>query len=175
MDSIKDIRKTLEKKFPIRSFETERGSVYNLLTDKRFQRFKKVENSLREPHDVTVFIPDYDTLIKACPKEIDIKKFIGKSKEEYDSRLLHLVHSRYKIHLIDKQGKILENPEAILKSEGQLYLAFENKGKVDLYLPVSANPKIGYSTYQATKKKIGDKIETRIHLGHKVTKITYDN
>lgn len=175
MDNLKELRHALEKRFPVKSFETEKGSIYTLLKDGRFQRYKTVEKSLREPHDITVFIPDYDTLLRACPKKVDIKKFVGNNKGEYDSRILRLIHSGYKIHLINQKGKILGNPEDISKADGQLYLAFEHKGNVDLYLPVSAAPKVGWSTYQVTKKDLGEKTETRTHLGHKVNKIVYNN
>lgn len=57
-----DTLQATEKLKPVQSFVTEQGSVYTYLEDGTTQRFQKATDTLHEPQDAIVFVPDYGTL-----------------------------------------------------------------------------------------------------------------
>lgn len=164
---------TLEQKLAdVESFETSQGSRYNVLKDGRTQRYKTAEDDQRDPHNATVFIPDFETLRRAIPKENFREDLFGDDKKTYDQKLDQLFYSkRYKFHIIDKNGKILEDQRSISQAGAGIFLTVEREGKVEAYIPVTPSPRTGFSVYQTTKGNG----ERRMHLGHPVTKITYRN
>jgi hypothetical protein len=151
-----------------KSFETEKGSKYIYLEDGRNQR-QKYTGEIRPPHDITVFLPDFNTLTQKVSKKFLETRDMADSALSYEHSLSTSIYDGfYKFHVIDQNGRILNNPADLAKNQG-LFLTFERDKKINLYLPVSRIPRIGWTVFQTTKNNQ----ERRTHLGHKVTKIIF--
>lgn len=169
-----------EKKRPIDSFVTAEGSVYTYLEDGRTQRHKKATGKLYEPQDAIVFIPDLTTYKGMAPKDLDVDAFFGDSDAEYCQRMLDAFHHpNSKIYIVTRQdGKttVLETNAAIAQADSPIYLAFANKdGSINFALPVSAEPQMGFYTYDTRKyrdEKTGKTVRTG-HIGNPIVEIRY--
>jgi hypothetical protein len=149
------------------SFETEAGSRYIYLEDGRAERYKYT-GERRPPHDVTIFIPDSETLANSFSRESLDRMGLTHKLEDYDLNLIEWVYSgEYGFFVTDQRGSTIENPEGLARSNGDLILLFQKRGIVDFHIPISRIPRIGWSVFQTTSNDEG----TRNHLGHKVTKI----
>lgn len=159
-----------EKLQDVQTFETAKGSKYDVLPDGRIQRYKTATRDLRPPHNATVFIPDFETLRKAIPAQEFRTDLFGTDSTKYERKLEQLFYmDDYKFHIIDKNGKILENQKAISQAGREIYLTVEKNGNVDTYIPVAPVPRKGYFVYQTTKENK----DRRTHIGHQVTNIKY--
>jgi hypothetical protein len=149
---------------------TEKGSEYKFLPDGRTQRFKKIEGKQYEPQDALVFVPDFEWVKKNAPEKI--LKLLGENKAQYEQTLLSYVQGKgKKIYIIDKTGKKLEKNKDILAAEGQVFLTFGDKDKVDFSIPVAKEPKIGFYTFDTRKYKEGDEYKRERHLGNRIIEI----
>jgi len=160
-----------EKK-PVR-VKTARGSVYTYLSDGRTQRYKEATGVLEEPMDILVFIPPWDVIGSEAKKRYpEIFSEVG-GDAQFTQDLLQYVQGPEKtIRVGDAQGNVLSD----MNNSGQLYLYFitrkDGKMHVDFTLPVSREPKIGYSTFDYRENR-DEKNMTRPerHIGNKVVEI----
>lgn len=154
---------------------TAKGSVYNYLPDGTTQRFKKAENKEYEPQAAIVFVPDYETIKKIAPKDLDVESVFGENDAQYNQILLEKNQTKgSKNYIVNAQGKKLETNEAIQAENGPIFLTFGSEDKVDFFIPVSKEPKIGYYTFDTRKytNENGEFLRER-HIGNKVTEIRY--
>jgi len=161
-----------------KSVTTARGSVYTYLEDGKTQRFKKAEESLKEPQDLLVFIPPWETI---ADKALELYPYIFEGVDnsvQFEQVILEYAQ--------DQTGKKTIRP-AINSEEvyslvdrdpsEQVFLNFidkENK-RVDFILPTSREPKIGYSTFDARMfydEETGNRMRER-HIGNEVISIEY--
>lgn len=163
-------KETLEKKLEkVQTFETSQGSRYNVLADGRTQRYKTMTKDNRPPHDMTVFIPDIQTLKKSIPAKIFRTDLFGSDPTDYEENLEEIIyHGGYNFHIIDRSGTKIRTQKEINDAK-ELFLTVEKDNKIEAYIPIIAFPKKGYHVLQITKNTAGG----RIHLGHSITKIAY--
>ncbi len=157
--------------------------LWRICNDGRTQRFKTVEESLKEPEDVLVFVPPWER-VKDRIREIYPTIFSAvTTEEEYIHILLKYVHLEGRtVRVIDGfQEEILTNKEAShayqegLQGKGNLFLAFIDKidSTKSFTLPVSAIPKIDYLTFDTSKYEENGRTMRSRHLGNKVVEIKY--
>ncbi len=152
--------------------ETAKGFIYRYLPDGRTQRFETAENKTHEPQNALVFVPPYDRAQKNAPGTM--RDALGENELIYEEILLSYVQGKEKkCHIINKKGDKLETNTEIFRAQGQIFLTFGDKEKVDFYIPVSRTPILGWYAYDTRKYRTGDGHLRESHLGHKVVKIAY--
>jgi len=160
-------------------FLTEKGSVYSYLPNGKVQRFKTSENLIKTPYDITVFIPDFDWLVRNGPKEK--WRQYAKNPLEYSGNLTDYAYANgRKLTICDRDGnKTLENSQ--LNTEKDRFVAFcrqyKDSVKVDFHLPVSRFPQLGFRPYEFSYSQINKNGEAKKehHLGHSITSICFDS
>ncbi|MBU2616293.1 MAG: hypothetical protein KKC19_04275 [Nanoarchaeota archaeon] len=166
-----------EKVSEINYVETSKGSRYAYLPGGKTQRYKKVTGEMNEPQDALVFIPDYETVKKAVPKEYLERNVLGKNRIQYQETILDYIQNKgKKVYIVDEKGKILRTNKEVQVAE-QVYLSFldKKKNEVDFSIPVSKEPKVDYMTFDTRRfEKNGEQFTER-HIGHEVKKIVYKN
>lgn len=155
---------------------TAKGSVYSYLPDGRTQRFKKATGENFEPMDVMVFVPPWEIIKDKIPHRYT-EFFSGVMDEfEYDQLLLSYVHLEgKKVVIVDKNGDQIKTQKEADLSE-RLFLGFIDKinNKLDFYIPVVKDPRVGFNTFDASYKMEENGLERRwYHLGNKVVDIKY--
>ena len=149
---------------------TEKGSEYKYLPDGRTQRFKKVENKYYEPQDALVFVPDFEWIKKNAPEKI--LKLLGENETQYIQGLLEYIQGKgKKNYIVNKTGKKLEKNKDIADEDGQVFLTFGDKDKVDFLIPVAREPKKGFYTFDTRKYKENGEHKREKHLGNKIKEI----
>lgn len=165
-----------QKDRKITSVETANASVYTYLPNGMTQRFKTVEGKEYGPQAVLVYVPDYVWIVNNAPAEI-LRK-LGDREAEYEKIILEYVHApRKKVYVVDANGRKLESNEEVLKTDGPIFLALMSGDTVDIAIPVSPEPKLGFSTFDTRKyrdEKTG-KIVRESHLGNKVVRINLED
>jgi hypothetical protein len=165
-----------QKDQKIDSIKTSRGSNYFYLPDGTTKRYKTAEQKEYEPQSAIVFVPDYQTIKKSAPSSFNVNLILGENETQYIQTLLERVqHKGSRNYIVNIDGKKIESNEAIQQEEGQIFLTFGTKDKIDFYLPVSKVPKIGYYTFD-TKKYYDAKEgvwKRERHLGNSVLEIKY--
>ncbi len=171
-----ELPETVEKRKP-RSVTTAKGSVYTYLPDGRTQRFKSVEQDLKEPQDVLVFIPD----IEALSNWSHYSRLPNWMKEYPNEEVMEILASDYvhdvnhKVVLGDSAGNTIKSNEEAVRA-GELLLYFtDSLGNTEFALPVSIEPTLGATTFDAQFFK-NEKGEGRYkcHIGNKVVSIDYE-
>ncbi len=165
-----------EKRKP-KSITTSKGSVYTYLPDGRTQRYKLVEKDLKEPQNVLVFIPKIEDL-----KEWAHYNRLPEWMKEYPSEeVMEILASDYvqssdhKVVLGDGAGNTIKSNEEAARA-GELLLYFtDSSGKAEFALPVSSDPTLGTTTFDAQffKNENGDG-RYKCHIGNKVVSIEYE-
>ena len=152
---------------------TAKGSIYKYLPDGRTQRIKVATGETMEPQDVLVFIPPWD-LIKSEAQRIYPKIFGGIENElQYEEELLHFAQDPNKtMRVVDLEGNELRTNAEVAAHE-KIFIAFVDKQfpENSFYLPVTATPKIGYSTFDTRKYGEGEDMRIERHMGNKVVEI----
>ncbi len=168
-------RESKLENIPLENIEvirTAKGSEYRYLEDGRTQRYKKVEDKLYDPQSILVFVPDYKWVLENAPAEL--LKQLGENEIQYTESLLDYIRNGEKdCYLLDDQGNKIETTADFKKVEGNVYLALGQKDKIDLTIPVSLFPRIGYNTYDTRKYKdeVSGQMKRERHLGNKVIDI----
>lgn len=130
--------------------------------------------------DLLVFIPDYDWIANHVPN--NLKDKIGENRTQFKQILLSYVQGKrnqnLRSRIISKNyDNISSKFEAIkeLKNNNRLYLALINKDKntIDLDLPITLEPRIGFMAYDCKKEICNGYDLNHRHLGNKVVKINY--
>jgi hypothetical protein len=169
---------------------TAKGSVYSYLDDGRTQRSKKAlkdnEESIKEPQDVLVYVPDYLTLKqKGGQTWIDYLDSKGMDNPgTYEQVLNEYAQTNGKtIRVVSGKGKqLLTNLEVSLVEEGEgVFIALIDKGldgdKTYATIPVTGRPVLGFSTYDARRyyDEITGKPMKEQHIGNRVIRIVKRN
>ena len=158
------------------SVETARGSVYRYLPDDTTQRFKKAEGREYGPQSALVYVPDYEWVAQHTQK--DILNKLGENEIDYMQTLLGYVQGKgKKVYIINTSGKKLETNQEVREAQGLVYLCFLTGDVVDFTIPVSSEPRIGFSTFDTRKYKdesTGEMVRES-HLGNKVVKINAES
>jgi len=98
----------------------------------------------------------------------------GENETQYAQRLLERTQTEgARNYVVNARGKKLETNQDVQKETGPIFLTFGSEAKVDFFVPVSREPKIGYSTFDTRKfydEKEGVWKRER-HLGNKVVEI----
>ncbi len=168
----------LEKKVEeVALVETSRGSRYEYLPNNRTQRFKKVEGKKYEPQDAIVFVPDYQTVQKIAPKDVIESGVFGENEAQYEQELQSYVQGsggKRRVFLVNQKGRVLTTNEQIA-NEKIVFLALQDKtrNRIDLIIPVSKEPKLGYYPFDTRTYREGERDLTERHIGNKVVKIGY--
>lgn len=155
---------------------TEQGSIYLSLPDGRTQRFKKATDELHEPQDVLVFIPPYK-LIGATVVGHYPEIFKGVTNEDQFMQVLlkHVHSSGYTSRIVSNKGIELKKNQDVSNAE-RVFLHFISRSNPNdnFLLPVSKEPKLGYSTYDTRVylDERGKNVRDR-HLGNKIVDIKY--
>jgi hypothetical protein len=150
--------------------ETAQGSVYTYLPNGKTQRLKKAERKEYEPQDALVFVPDYQWVNKHVPSQF--RSLIGENEVQFEQNLLSYVQEKGKrVFIVDEKGNRLETNQDIENVKGQVLLALGDKEKIELTIPVSKVPRLGYLTFDTRKFKSGEEYVREKHFGNKVVKI----
>lgn len=156
---------------------TAEGSEYTYLENGKTQRFKTVEQDMKEQQDVLVFIPRINSL-KEWAHYDHLPNWV---KEYTDDQVKEILAREYvhntsrRVFLVDGSGKIIRNnQEASVASE--LLLSFGNQETTDFALPVSTDPSLGSNTFDARffKNEAGEDVYS-CHIGNTVINIEYQN
>jgi hypothetical protein len=156
---------------------TAKGSVYTYLPDGRTERFKKATGEHLPPQDALVFIPPWDA-IKEQAEKIYPNLFKGiENNTQYEQVLLEYVQrDGHTVRIVDANGKELKTNAEIEQAEKAFaYFVDKIDQKNSFHIPISKEPKVGYTTFD-TRKFVDEKGETRRerHMGNKVTEIKYE-
>lgn len=151
------------------SFETAKGSIYTYLPDGRVERFKAAAGENVEPSNVTVFIPDWDTIAKIAPQDF-LEKY--ENELQLNQEMLSYIHGGddAKVFVIDEAGNKIESQEQLQGVE-QAFVCFAHGDQGDFVIPVSKDPKLNYQPFDTTKYKGGEEWKRRAHIGNKIVKI----
>jgi hypothetical protein len=155
---------------------TEQGSRYKYLPSGKTQRYQPKKGILHPPMDALVFIPDYQTILKAAPNWFDVKGILGANTAEYEGIIFRGIYRRTSQNfIVTLDGLWLRNDLEIRQYGGPVFLTFGEGKNVDFRIPVSPQPRIGYEAFDTRiyfKTEIGMQVK-EIHLGHKVVAIKY--
>ena len=167
-----------EIKLP-KSVTTSKGSVYSYLNNGKTQRFKTVEGETKEPQDVLVYIPQISTL-KTWKNFERLPEWI----KEYDNNQVmeilanDYVHNKTKMIILgDGSYKTINSNQEAARAEN-IFLFFVDidTKEIEFALPVSVDPSIGSTTFDArTYKDDNDHEKYSCHIGNEVVSIEYQN
>jgi len=166
--------KEVEPRQRVTEVVTSQGSTYRYLPDGRTQRFKQATGELMEPMDVLVFIPPFEKIAERA-KKAHPKVFAGiENNVQFGQLLLEDVQKgKKKSYVIDQDGKRINDNEAVANAK-QAFLAIvdQQDPKESYYVPLSADPQMGFSTYDARifVDKDGETKHVR-HFGNTVVEI----
>lgn len=149
---------------------TAKGSIYQYLDNGKTQRWKKATNTLCEPQDVLVYIPNHEWVLRSAPESM--KHTFGNDKFEYAQMLRDYIHmDEHTIRIVDSQGRpIRSNSEA---KRVQPYAALIRGNKTTHAIPVTPNPVIGFNPFDFRYFKEGNVTHKEKHLGNPVVEIIY--
>ena len=153
--SLSEVRETKNIP-PVKSFETERGSIYSYDNEGKVARYKTIENKVYK-EDLTTFVTlNQEQSIKVVDA-ISSEKFGVYIVEAGDSGVSNYVYKREDVKNVDKlRFVVIDIPE----------------NKCVFSKKASLTPIVGDTVYEVSESN--DKKNTFIrHLGHKVTKINY--
>lgn len=169
------LRKPHQEQVP-EQITTARGSLYRYLPDGRTQRFKTVENDLRPPRDILVFIPPWDLIAEKAQKLYPEILGAFDDEETFVDYLLNCVHnSGSTVRVIDGKGKSLEtNAEVAAAEQAYLYFADAADSKQVFNVPVGRRPVVGWTTFDTGKQQDADgKWRRHLHIGNKIVSIKW--
>lgn len=162
--------------------ETSQGSIYRYLPDGRVQRYKKSEEILnlnekpQETMETIVFIPPYDMLRGAAPKEYLDNNTLGRNKDELRNIVLGYVSDKNAfIAVLDEDGKRLTTNDEMEKAH-EVHLVFgkfvDGKPVRDFTIPVSRIPRLGFAPYEGgSYTNSSGELRALKHIGHDVVRI----
>lgn len=147
------------KDIPVRSFETEMGSVYTYDSDGKTTRFKTVDKTQHDKKDLTVFI-DLNT---------DESQKVSNAYINFDGNFKFCV-----LEIKDDNSLEIINKKEDIKNLDRLRFGILNvqKEKWAFLKNASLTPTVGYTVFEVGESKKGKDLVSQ-HLGHKVTKINY--
>ncbi len=165
-------------------FCTDHGSRYYLLPDGRTRRYKAKTQEWYEPQDIIVFVPNYDTLHASKPSTMSedaFQQLFGENDVQLAQNLLAIVQDhgvngrQWRISVTTVDGReIKQNAEK--KSSQRLFLKFELAAQKQLFfIPVSSEPKIGYSPFDKRWFEKDDQHLSEQHLGNAIDKLSDKN
>jgi len=154
----------------IESVTTSKYSIYRYLSDNRTQRYKTAENNLKTPMDLLVYIPDYAWVKENAPEVINL----GENPIQYEQILLSYIRGKsQKVYVTDNRGKILNTNQEIDGIEDQIFLTLGNKDQVDIAIPVSKKPRLGFYTFDSRLYEENGEWYRERHMGNRVIQIKY--
>ncbi len=170
------MNESTEKRKP-KTVTTAKGSVYTYLEDERTQRFKSVEGEMKEPQNVLTFIPRIDSIVDW--KHFD--RLPNWIKERDNKQVMEILASDY-IHNPDKRVVLTNESNEIVRSNADaakaqsLLLQFVDSAtnQTEFALPVSIEPEIGATTYDARYFDKDGKEHMSAHIGNEIVSISYE-
>ena len=165
-----------EVKLP-KSVTTSKGSVYSYLDSGKTQRFKTVESETKEPQDVLVYIPQISSL-KTWKNFARLPEWIKEYNNDQVMETLasDYVHNKTKAVIVgDGSYKTINNNQEARGAENLFLFFFDkNTKEIEFALPVSVDPSIGSTTFDARTYKGDDGNEKySCHIGNEVVNIEY--
>ena len=148
----------VESENSVASFETEKGSVYEVLPDGRTKRFKTATKEQNDPQDLTVFA-----------------KFKNPQQEQEFLRGIQDTKSGTKVYLIDKEGNKYDTNADAKGKDVKLALVDVATGKTLQLAETSLDPKIGYNVFDQRRWDADGKSWRESHIGNRVNKINRKN
>lgn len=141
----------------VKSFETSKGSKYEILPDGRTKRFKTATGEENEPQDLTVFTKFKD--------------------EDQNQRFLRGIQDREnsgtKVYVIDKDGKIYNKNEEVKGKDVRLALVNAKTGETLETAKTTTEPTEGYNTFDQRRYTEDGQEKRESHIGNEVAKINY--
>jgi hypothetical protein len=159
-----------------KSVTTSKGSVYTYLPDGRTQRYKTVEQDLKEPQNILVYIPDLSSL----KNWQHFQKLPEWFREYPNKQVMEILAADYvqnenkSVFLKDVSGKIIKDNVEAASKETLLCFIDKESGQIEFALPVVTEPVIGFTTFDARFYQ-NDKGENKYkcHIGNDVINIEY--
>lgn len=159
-----------------KSITTAKGSVYSYLEDGTTQRFKSAEGEMKEPQNVLTFIPR----IERITDWENYGRLPDWIKDNDNDQVMEILASDY-IHNPKKRVVLTNESNEIIRSNidassaNSLLLQFVDveTNQTEFALPVSSEPEIGDTTYDARYFDKDGTEHISSHIGNAVTGIQY--
>lgn len=151
-----------------KGLQTEKGSIYQYLSDGRTMRIKVATQEIESPMDVLVFIPPLELLIQNNHPQIG--NLFGDTEHTYQQAIRDYIFSTgRKCYVLDGNRKLNSNEE--VEEANNPTLALCDKQRVDARIPVTGIPQLGYQTFDTRKYVACGQSIRESHLGNKVIDI----
>jgi len=151
-------------------------ATYTLRPDGKTERFGQIPQEQGKPQDAIVFVPPWSVIKDAIPANLKLL-FEYNNEEEYQRMLIGYVqrtdNPRARIHIHNHDRIVLTSNREIQEQIEQVWLVLmKDNDTLDLTLPVSKEPRIGWYPLDMTIVQLQDGVwETKWHLGSPITEI----